>query len=285
MLVERGPFAREAIDRRFVIGVNEHDSNHETLSSTAFEDPAKHVRVADRHSHDDGSEPAGVCGQAQRLSEQTGLEGRVFSPYSGHMALRKIAQLGEPVLRQIARRLTDEELSSSQVRVLVDDMIDTMRDADGAGLAAPQIYESIALVVIEVRENTRYPDVDPIPLTVLANPTITPIVSTSLDALADCDAILAYEGCLSVPGLRGRVRRPRKVRVQAVDPTTGRLVDEVWEGFRAVVVQHETDHLTGMLFVDRTDTHSLSFLREYDRYVARDARVIDLGVPPAGDSR
>jgi peptide deformylase len=201
------------------------------------------------------------------------------------MALRKIAQLGEPVLRQVARRLADEEISSSRVGALVDDMIDTMRDADGAGLAAPQVYESIALVVIEVRENTRYPDVDPIPLTVLANPTITPIVSTPLDALADCDAILAYEGCLSVPGLRGRVRRPRKVRVQAVDPTTGRRVDEVWEGFRAVVVQHETDHLTGTLFVDRADTHSLSFLREYDRYVARDARVIDLGVPPAGNSR
>jgi peptide deformylase len=192
------------------------------------------------------------------------------------MALRKIAQLGEPVLRQVARRLADGEVSSSHVLALVNDMIETMHDADGAGLAAPQVYESIALVVIEVRENRRYPGVEPIPLTVLANPMITPIVSSSLDALADCDAILAYEGCLSVPGLRGCVRRPRKVRVEGID-RSGRHIDDVWEGFPAVVVQHETDHLAGRLFVDRADARTLTFLREYDRYVAPDTRVVDMG--------
>ncbi|HLV64861.1 MAG TPA: peptide deformylase [Polyangiaceae bacterium] len=190
------------------------------------------------------------------------------------MAIRKIAQLGEPILRQRARELEPGELVSERTLALLADMIETMRDANGAGLAAPQVYESIQLVVIEVHENPRYPGAEPVPLTVLANPRITPLVSGPLDALRDEEAITVYEGCLSVTGVRGRVRRPRRVRVQALD-AEGRPVDEVWEGFRAAVVQHETDHLFGTLFVDRVDTRTLTFLREYERYVPPELRLVD----------
>jgi peptide deformylase len=132
--------------------------------------------------------------------------------------------------------------------------------------------------VIEVAQNPRYPSVQPIPLTVLANPQLTPEVSSPLDALADEDAVSLYEGCLSVTGVRGQVRRPRRVRVRALDRQGGAL-DFVWEGFRAVVVQHETDHLLGTLFVDRADPRTLTFLREFERYVPPDARLIDGAIP------
>lgn len=193
------------------------------------------------------------------------------------MAIRKIAQLGEPVLRRVARELTPEELRSASTRALIRDLIETMHDADGAGLAAPQIYESVQLVVIEVRGNPRYPNVEQIPLTVLANPKLTPLVSGPGDELRDEDSIWLYEGCLSVSGVRGRVQRPRCVRVQALD-AEGQPVDEVWEGFRAAVVQHETDHLFGTLFVDRADPRTLTFLREYERHVPLAERFVDGGV-------
>jgi peptide deformylase len=190
------------------------------------------------------------------------------------MAIRKIAQLGEPVLRQEARPLTRDELATSTTQRLIDDMIDTMRDADGAGLAAPQVYESIQLVVIELMSPRRYPDAERIPLLVLANPVLTPLVAQGGAALADQEAITVYEGCLSVTGMRGRVRRPRKVRVQALD-REGAALDFTWEGFRAAVVQHEVDHLRGTLFVDRALPKSLIFLREYERYVAPEQRIVD----------
>lgn len=189
------------------------------------------------------------------------------------MTIRKIAQLGEPVLRQRARALDASEIATPFVTELLRDMIETMHDADGAGLAAPQVYESVQLVVIEVRQNPRYPHVEPIPLTILVNPHVTP-VQGPVDTLDVTDTIAVYEGCLSVTGVRGRVRRPRKVRIQALDER-GRPVDTVWEGFRAAVVQHETDHLNGILFVDRADPRTLTFLREYDRYVPAVERVVD----------
>jgi peptide deformylase len=192
------------------------------------------------------------------------------------VAIRKIAQMGEPVLRRVARPLTVQELESPAIQSLIDDMIDTMHDADGAGLAAPQVYESVQLCVIEISKNPRYPDALDIPLTVLVNPVVTPEVSSPLDALAAEDSIAMFEGCLSVTGLRGQVVRPRRVRVQALD-RFGAPLDFVWEGVRASVVQHETDHLKGVLYVDRADSKSLTFLREYERYVPREERIVDRG--------
>lgn len=192
------------------------------------------------------------------------------------VAIRKIAQMGEPVLRRVARPLSVEELKSPAIQTLIDDMIDTMHDADGVGLAAPQVYESIQVCVIEISKNPRYPDALDIPLTVLVNPVITPQVESPVDDLAEADSIAMFEGCLSVTGLRGQVVRPRRVRVQALD-RHGKQLDFVWEGVRASVVQHETDHLKGVLYVDLADSKSLSFLREYERYVPREERIVDRG--------
>ena len=192
------------------------------------------------------------------------------------MAIRKIAQMGEPVLRRVARPLSVEELKTPAIQTLIDDMIDTMHDADGAGLAAPQVYESIQLCVIEVSRNPRYPDALDIPLTILINPLVTPMVDSPLENLAPDDTIAMFEGCLSVTGLRGQVVRARRVRVQALD-RHGKPLDFVWEGVRASVVQHETDHLKGVLYVDLADSKSLTFLREYERYVPREERIVDRG--------
>jgi peptide deformylase len=192
------------------------------------------------------------------------------------VAIRKIAQMGEPVLRRVARPLSVDELKSPAIQTLIDDMIDTMHDADGAGLAAPQVYESVQLCVIEISKNPRYPDALEIPLTVLVNPVVTPAVNSPEGALAPEDSIAMFEGCLSVAGVRGQVVRPRRVRVQALN-RLGEPLDFVWEGVRASVVQHETDHLKGVLYVDRADSKSLTFLREYERYVPREERIVDRG--------
>jgi peptide deformylase len=196
--------------------------------------------------------------------------------YDAGVAIRKIAQMGEPVLRQVARQLSLEELQSPAIQTLIDDMIETMHDADGAGLAAPQVYESIQLCVIEITQNPRYPDALDIPLTVLVNPLVTSAVSSPAGALAEADSISMFEGCLSVSGMRGQVTRPRRVRVQALD-RSGAPLDFVWEGVKASVVQHETDHLNGVLYVDRAEPKSFTFLREYERYVPREARIVDRG--------
>lgn len=190
------------------------------------------------------------------------------------MPIRKIAQLGEPVLRRKADRIDPREIGGLHIQTLIDDMIETMHDADGAGLAAPQVYESIQLCVIEVDNNPRYPQFEPIPLTVLINPVVTPLFAGG--ALSAEESFQMYEGCLSVPGMRGQVTRPRKVRVEALD-RAGQSLDFVWESFRAVVVQHETDHLNGTLYVDRVDPRTLAFLREYERNVPLAARILDRG--------
>jgi len=191
------------------------------------------------------------------------------------MSILKIAQLGEPVLRMRARPVEPEELRSPRVQSLIDDMIETMHDADGAGIAAPQVYESIRLCVMEVGKNARYPTLSSLPLTVLVNPVVTPMVPNP-EAPADADSVWMYEGCLSVAGVRGRVRRPRKVGVRAVD-RSGAPLEFTLEGPLASVVQHETDHLDGVLFLDRAQPRSLTFIREYERHVPLAERVRDGG--------
>jgi peptide deformylase len=191
------------------------------------------------------------------------------------MAIRKIAQLGEPVLRRVAEPIAPAEIHSERIAALTRDLIETMRDADGAGIAAPQVYESIRLCVVEVRKNPRYPHFPEIPLMVLINPEVEALSSDAESGEAR-GTITMFEGCLSVPGLRGKVRRPRKVRVKALDEN-GAPLELVWEGVRAAVIQHELDHLDGILFVDRALPRSLMFQREYDRYVPLDQRVADPG--------
>jgi len=188
------------------------------------------------------------------------------------MPIRKIAQLGEPVLRTPAREVPFGDIETPRIQSLIDDMIETMRDADGAGIAAPQVYEALRLCVIEVNHNPRYPQFEPIPLMVLINPVVTPVCGTAEPPPGE--GISIYEGCLSVPGLRGRVRRPRRVDIRAYD-RQGRSLELHFEGVKAAIVQHESDHLNATLFVDRADPKTLTFLREYDRHVPLAGRVVD----------
>src|SRR5580692_1477584 len=172
------------------------------------------------------------------------------------MAIRKIAQIGHPVLRQVAREVTREHLATPAMQQFIDDLIETMRDADGAGLAAIQVYEPIRICAIEVRDNPRYPYKPKIPLTILVNPTLTPVG----DELFDNN-----EGCLSVPNLRGVVKRFVHVRVQAQD-RDGHPIDEVVHGLKAGTYQHEVDHLNGRVFVDRADPATFATWTEFERH-------------------
>jgi peptide deformylase len=173
------------------------------------------------------------------------------------MTIRKIASIGHPVLRTRARDLEIEELASPDIQRLIDDLIDTMRDANGAGLAANQIHEAVRVCVIEVNQNPRYPYKPDIPLTILVNPVLTSLGT---------DRYENNEGCLSVPNLRGNVWRQLSVRVQALDRDGG-VIDDVKHGLTAGTFQHEVDHLDGVLFVDRVeDPTTLSTWDQFDRY-------------------
>jgi peptide deformylase len=173
----------------------------------------------------------------------------------------KVARMGHPVLRQEAEPIPPEQITAPEVQDFIDDMIETMYDYDGAGLAAPQVHVSKQIVVMEVSQNPRYPNAPAIPLTVYINPEITPLTEEM-----DED----WEGCLSVPGLRGRVPRYTKIRLRAYD-RDGQRVDFVAEGFHARVIQHECDHLWGKLYIDRVrDTTSLTFMEEFMKFGLRD---------------
>jgi len=164
------------------------------------------------------------------------------------MTLLKIAQVGTPVLRKVAEPLDPEALASEEIQTFIDDLIETMRDARGAGLAANQVYRPVRICAIEVDKNPRYPYKPDIPLTVLINPVLTPIGEETFEN---------YEGCLSVPDMRGVVRRHARLRVQALD-RHGVATDHEIAGVTAGTFAHEVDHLDGKLFLDRvTDTSTL----------------------------
>jgi peptide deformylase len=176
------------------------------------------------------------------------------------MAIRKIATVGHPVLRQVARTLTKDELRSEGIQRFIDDLVETMRDANGAGIAANQVYEPIRICVIEVNKNPRYPYKPNYPLTVLVNPVVTPLAS-----MTD-ETFLNYEGCLSVPNLRGEVRRFAGVRVETWDRDGNDLSFEV-KGLTAGTFQHELDHLDGKVFLDRVeDSRSLTTWADFERF-------------------
>ena len=164
------------------------------------------------------------------------------------MAILSVARMGHPVLRQVAPPVTPEMLGSEAFQRLCDDLLETMVEYDGVGLAAPQVRSSVRLVVFELDE-----ELGPI---FLINPVVSPIGD---------DRRAAYEGCLSLPDLRGRVERWLHVRVEAVDRDGEPIVFEA-RGWAARVVQHECDHLDGVLYIDRAEARSMTFLKEYRRH-------------------
>ena len=174
------------------------------------------------------------------------------------MAIRKVARLGHPVLRSPCRELSEAEICSASVRRLVHDMKETMHEYGGVGLAAPQVHESVRLVLIEFADDSERYDLDAEqPLLVIFNARVTVLDETPFGF---------WEGCLSVPNMRGYVERPAKVQIDYLDehaqPKT-----TVAEGFLATVFQHELDHLEGILYVDKiSDPTKFAFMEEYSRY-------------------
>lgn len=164
------------------------------------------------------------------------------------MAVRDILKMGDPRLLRVAPPVT--EFDTPELHALIADMFDTMAAANGAGLAAPQIGVDLQLVIFGFDRNERYPEAPPVPKTVLINPVITPLDEVLVEG---------WEGCLSVPGLRGVVPRAQRIRYTGVDPQ-GRPIEREAEGFHARVVQHECDHLIGRLYPTRmTDLTKLGF--------------------------
>ena len=155
------------------------------------------------------------------------------------MTVREILKMGDPRLLRVAKPV--EQFDTPAMRELVADMFETMKHANGAGLAAPQIGVDLQLVIYGYDDNPRYPDAPPVPRTVLINPVITPLGDEEVDG---------WEGCLSVPGLRGLVPRWERIRYTGLDEH-GHPVDREADGFHARVVQHECDHLIGRLYPTR----------------------------------
>ena len=171
------------------------------------------------------------------------------------MSILKVARLGHPVVRERAKDVPPARLKSPEIQRLIDDMVETMHEYDGVGLAAPQVHVGLRLAVIEVAaddERTR----EGVPLTVLVNPVLRPIGD---------ETVSDWEGCLSIPGLRGAVPRRRRLELRALD-RKGKPWRVEADDFFARVIQHECDHLDGSVYLDRMgDMRSLSYLEEWER--------------------
>ena len=176
------------------------------------------------------------------------------------MSVLNIARLGHPILREIAKPVDLKALTASgdnALQQLIDDMIDTMREEGGVGIAAPQVGRSLQIVIVEYQQNERYPSQEDIPLTVYVNPVIT---------YSGKETASFWEGCLSLKDLRGLVTRSRAVTVEAFSRDGKKMVVEA-KGFLAVVLQHEIDHLLGKVFLDRmTDLTQLAWAEEWETY-------------------
>jgi peptide deformylase len=170
------------------------------------------------------------------------------------MSILKVARMGHPVLRAKARPLERAEIKGAVIQKLIDDMIDTMVEYHGVGLAAPQVHEGVRLFVAALDDGDDEEDVEPI---AVINPEI---------AIVGSETVEDWEGCLSIPDIRGRVPRARSIKVRAFDRTGARIELNAHD-FHARVIQHETDHLDGVLFFDRMKSlDTMTFLDEYARY-------------------
>jgi len=180
-----------------------------------------------------------------------------FQVEGGPVSILKVAKLGNPVLRAMAKPVAVDQIQSSCIQRLIQDLVETMREYGGVGLAAPQVHEPLQIFTVEALDRSRSDKEPETPLLVLINPVLT---NPSDKVVED------WEGCLSIPDLRGLVPRHQDIRVQAYDPA-GKLVKLTASGFLARVIQHEHDHLMGKVFLDRMRTfESLAFLNEFNRY-------------------
>ncbi len=176
------------------------------------------------------------------------------------MSILKVARLGNPVLRVKARPVEPSEIQRPAFQKLIDDMIETLSEYHGIGLAAPQVHESLRLIVVGIQHDDD-DDESKIEVVPLINPEITATGSEIVDG---------WEGCLSIPEIRGRVPRATEIRVRALD-RRGRPFNRALQGFPARVAQHEADHLDGVLFIDRMRSlDSLTYLDEYGKYWVKD---------------
>jgi peptide deformylase len=175
------------------------------------------------------------------------------------MAVLKVAKLGNPVLRQISKQVDIKELADQrgELQGFINDMIDTMREEDGVGLAAPQVNRSLQIVVLQYENNERYPDESSIPLTILVNPVLSNYGE---------EKALGWESCLSLVNFRGLVPRSTSVTLKAYD-RNGDRIEKRATGFESVVLQHEIDHLNGKVFLDRMDDLTkLAYQEEFEEF-------------------
>jgi peptide deformylase len=181
------------------------------------------------------------------------------------MAILKVARLGHPVLRAAAKPIPQNEIKSARIQSLIDDMFETMQEYAGIGLAAPQVHEGLRLFVAGVRKAevlSPMTDDHEMPFLTVINPEVVPV--------DDAPRVEGWEGCLSIPDIRGKVPRPDAVRLRALD-RHGRKYELMAAGLPARVIQHETDHLDGILFFDRMASfETLAFMDEFRRYWAKD---------------
>jgi peptide deformylase len=169
----------------------------------------------------------------------------------------KVARLGHPVLRRAADSVSADLIKTAEFQRLLDDMVETMREYAGVGLAAPQVHVSLQVAVLECESNPRYPDMPSVPLTYLVNPQLT---------MLEGETVEDYEGCLSIPELRGLVPRASELRVVALG-RKGEPLDLIATGFHARIIQHEADHLNGDVYLDRMrGMRSLAYAEELRRF-------------------
>jgi peptide deformylase len=181
------------------------------------------------------------------------------------MAILKVARMGHPVLRTKARAVEPAEIATPAFQKLIDDMFETMREYSGIGLAAPQIHESVRLFVAGLKPSRltgEMSDDNEMPLVAVINPEITAVPSES----GSVEIVEDWEGCLSIPDIRGRVPRPKSIKVRALN-REGKRVELQASGLPARVIMHETDHLDGILFFDRMKSlATMTYLDEYSRF-------------------
>jgi peptide deformylase len=177
------------------------------------------------------------------------------------MSILKVARLGHPVLRRVAEPVPSDVILTTRFQQFLDDMVETMREYDGVGLAAPQVHVSQQVAVLEVTKHPRYPEAPSVPLTILINPKVTVLTQETVDG---------WEGCLSIPEMRGVAPRYKELRVEALDRHSKPL-DFMAKDFHARVIQHEYDHLQGKVYVDRMPSlETLCYLLEWQRYWLKD---------------